>query len=1421
MHRNKKTIVPLRLLLLEDNTADADLLIAELRRAGVQAEVKVVGTRAGYVENLDPAFDAIISDFDLPQFNAKEALALLQARRLDIPFIVASGTMGEETAVELIKLGAADYLLKDRLGRLPQALLHAVDAAALRRERTVGEIALRVSEERMRSTIDSALDCIITIDQQSIILEFNPAAEQTFGYKREEVVGRDLNETIIPPHLREAHLRGMARLLQTGESRILGQHIEVTGMRADGSEFPLELAVSRLGTQDPPQFTAFLRDITEQKSGEEKLRRQEKQYRELFEENPSPMWVYDTKTLRILAANNAASVLYGYSREEFLEITLRDLRPTDAISKMAKAIGLDGGGPEQAGIWRHLRKDRSLLWAEVYSSAIVFERNPARMSIIIDVTARIEAEQKVRASEAGLAQAQRMAHFGSWEHGLTPDGERDQSTLRSSEEMYRIFGFERSFTHSHAAQFESALHPGDRARIQAVRAETFRTGEPYDIEHRIVRSDGIERMVHVRAELIRGNGNGKADRVLGTTQDVTERKTAEKALKAADEKYRTIFENASEGIFQTTPDGEIIVINPAAARILGFESAEEHLQKRPDVHQGYVDPQRRQQFKELIEKDGIVTGFESEVYRKDGSIICISENARLVRNAAGEAVCYEGTFEETTERRRVERELKLSESRLRAIIDNEPECVKTVSADGLLMEMNRAGLRMIEAESNAQVRGRPVCELIHPDDRVRFEELHRRASTGGTGHLQFRLLGLRGTERWVDTHSVGLPSGKDGPTSVLSVTRDITSQRRAEAATRESDQHLADIINSVEGIVWEAEQATGQVTFVSQKAEEILGYPTARWVSEPHFWQKHLHPEDREKTMARFADATAQGPPAELEYRMISAEGRTVWFKDRVTVVSLPDRSIKQRGIMLDVTHRKMANLEARAGEARIREQAKLLDLAHDAIMVRDMEDRIEFWNHGAEKLYGWTAAEVHLKEAAAFLRKTDPADAAAARAAVIENGKWTGECKHLCKDGGHVIVRSRWTLVRDDLGAPKSILIINTDITEQKRIEEQFLRAQRLESIGTLASGVAHDLNNILAPILMGAAVLRRTEMPAPDEMILSTIETCAQRGADIVKQVLTFARGTEGARLLLQPAHLINEMAKIAEGTFPKTITVRTEYLQSLWPIEGDPTQLHQILLNLSVNARDAMPAGGALTISARNFPVDEHYASMTPGAKAGPHVLFEVKDTGMGIPRQIIDQIFDPFFTTKELGRGTGLGLSTVIGIAKSHGGFVSVESEIGRGTTFKVYLPAMIDAPGGLKKSETAALPPAKGELLLIVDDEKLILQVAKELLEGHGYQVLTAEDAPEALAIFALRMDEIKLVLTDLAMPLMDGIALIRTLKKMKPDVCLIASTGQGSMEQGVHELVGLNVRACLTKPYNKEMLLTTLHDALNLETHKI
>jgi two-component system cell cycle sensor histidine kinase/response regulator CckA len=390
------------------------------------------------------------------------------------------------------------------------------------------------------------------------------------------------------------------------------------------------------------------------------------------------------------------------------------------------------------------------------------------------------------------------------------------------------------------------------------------------------------------------------------------------------------------------------------------------------------------------------------------------------------------------------------------------------------------------------------------------------------------------------------------------------------------------------------------------------------------------------------------------------------------------------------------------------------------------------------------------------------------------------------------------------------------TDLTEhralEQKLETQLLRAQRLESIGTLASGVAHDLNNTLVPILMAAPVLRDDLTKEERLKFLDIVESSAQRSAQIVRQVLSFARGADGDHLLLQPTYVLAEIAKIIKETFSTAIRARTSYPEDLWLIEGDPTQLHQVLLNLCVNARDAMPKGGHLSLIAENFAVDEHYVSITPGLKPGPHVLINVVDTGKGIPPHILDKIFDPFFTTKEPGQGTGLGLSTALGIVKNHGGAVSVYSGC-NGTTFRVLLPA---APGSRLRSEPEAeveAPTGRGETVLIVDDEAAICEVAKAVLSKSGYNVLTADAGPSALAIFAQHSKEIAIVLTDAEMPIMSGLMLARTLREMNSETKIILSTAREG-DYGKAELTNAGVQARLNKPYTRATLLRTVARAL-------
>ncbi len=426
-------------------------------------------------------------------------------------------------------------------------------------------------------------------------------------------------------------------------------------------------------------------------------------------------------------------------------------------------------------------------------------------------------------------------------------------------------------------------------------------------------------------------------------------------------------------------------------------------------------------------------------------------------------------------------------------------------------------------------------------------------------------------------------------------------------------------------------------------------------------------------------------------------------------------------------------------------------------------------------------------------------------------------EYRFLKNDGGIRYIESQGSVIRDSAGKITNVLVVSRDITEKKKLEQQFLRAQRMESIGTLAGGIAHDLNNVLAPIMLSMQILRRKYKEEPDFKLLETIEAAAQRGVGMVKQVLTFARGgVEGQHVSLQVNYLINEIEKIIKETFPRSIRIAIHLPKGLWPVLGDATQLHQVLMNLCVNARDAMPNGGTLTLEMENSRIDEQYARMHTEARAGNYVMLSVSDTGSGIPPEIKDKIFEPFFTTKEIGKGTGLGLSTVQGIIRQHGGFIKVYSETGRGTKFQIYLPAQeSDKAEGREEVKRRPLRHGKGELILIVDDEASIQEITKATLESCGYRTLSAGDGTEAVTIYVQHPTEVALVITDMMMPFMDGPATIQAIRKINPTVKIIATSGIGENEK-VMKLSGNGV-VFLQKPYTAETLLTTLANMLQGE----
>jgi PAS domain S-box-containing protein len=475
-------------------------------------------------------------------------------------------------------------------------------------------------------------------------------------------------------------------------------------------------------------------------------------------------------------------------------------------------------------------------------------------------------------------------------------------------------------------------------------------------------------------------------------------------------------------------------------------------------------------------------------------------------------------------------------------------------------------------------------------------------------------------------------------------------------------------------------------------------------------------------------------------------------------------------------------------------------------MIVTDLAGQITSWNMGAERLSGWTSEESVGRSLRDVLGFEGHSEIDMAGKALQGSDEWRGEFRLNSKLGKLYVLEISATLIRDDDGRPKAHLYIGTDVTAKKSLEEQFLRAQRLESIGMLASGIAHDLNNVLAPILLAAPMLRSRATNPADLRMIATLEKSAERGAGLVRQILGFAHGVGGTQQSLQVKHLVRDTASVVAETFPKSITLDDSVAADLWPVLANPTQIHQVLLNLCVNARDAMPGGGTLVLRAENCLLDGAAASAMKGASPGAWTVLHVQDSGTGIPADVLEHIWEPFYTTKGIGKGTGLGLSTVRGIVENHKGFIELRTEPGVGTTFRVYLPAAKDPSRGEKAGSVHPFEArGAGELILVVDDEAQIREVAAAILRRFGYKAIVAADGNEALAAFAARPGEICMLITDLSMPNMDGLSLAREVLKLKPETKVLAMSGlaSGDVHAGIQQYAG----ALLAKPFTADELL--------------
>ncbi len=647
---------------------------------------------------------------------------------------------------------------------------------------------------------------------------------------------------------------------------------------------------------------------------------------------------------------------------------------------------------------------------------------------------------------------------------------------------------------------------------------------------------------------------------------------------------------------------------------------------------------------------------------------------------------------------------------------------------------------------------------------------------------------------------------KDNPKRLITAIRRAlqeAEERHQRHAAEQALQRFAALLESTPDFVGMA-ALDGRFFYINHAGLGMLGRPVS---ADPGLLSlADCHPPETCRRLLRELIPAARREGSWVgESTLRGPEGRLVPVSQAIIVHPPEAGGVEYVStVMRDLT-------AIKAAQQHIREQAELIDKARDAIVVCALDGRVTSWNRGAERIFGWRADEAigRAQESLLGAASQDPAEAEAMASGEDE---WQGEVQTTDRLGRTLVVDRRVTVIRDDDGRARARLTIATDITRRKQIEEQFLRAQRLESLGMLAAGIAHDLNNVLAPILMGAPLLREHVTRAGDRRILENLEKSAERGAALVRQILGFAHGIGGDAERVHVKPIVRDLAAFIRQTFPRRVRFEEFQAAELWPVRGNPTHLHQVLLNLCVNARDAMPEGGRLRLAAENRLLDSAQAAAIEGAQPGPYLVLSVEDTGTGIPEAYRERIWDPFFTTKETGKGTGLGLSTVRGIVLGHKGFITVESEEGRGTAFRVFLPALTTAVDRAEPPLPHLSIPGRGELILVVDDEADVRDITMAILAHHGYRVIGAGDGAEAATLLAARRSEVRLVVTDLQMPHLDGAALAGVVHRLNPAIKVIAVSGMQSSRTLRSALEHASV--FLAKPFKADDLINAVERLL-------
>ena len=961
-------------------------------------------------------------------------------------------------------------------------------------------------------------------------------------------------------------------------------------------------------------------------------------------------------------------------------------------------------------------------------------------------------------------------------------------------------------------------HPDDRAALfDYVKPLLAGELESHRTEKRYLHADGHVVHALLNVSLARDE-EGAPVAFIAQVEDITQRKLAEERLARSQAQLAEAQRVAGLGSWEWDLETDVLTWSAELYRIFGV--APEAVEPTYQEYMELVQPDDRERLSRSIERardEHSPFSLDHRIIRPDGEVRVLHCRTEIGPRPDGGLANLHGTAQDVTDRRRTEDALREAEERFRRAFEDAPVAMAMIALDGRLLRVNRAACELAGYDAE-QLLTKTIGGLTHPEDVDKDIAQIRQVLAGErrSYRVEKRYIAAGGREVW-GLASLSLVRDQTGaPGYFIVQMQDITERKRAEEALTLSQARLSEAQQIARIGSWEWDLRTGEMT-LSDELHRIAGIDPEGFGGTYEATLARVHPEDRPRVDREIREAVVEGRPWSVEARSVHDSGDVRVMHSRGQVeVGDDGQPVRAFGTVQDVTERLRAEQALRESEQRLK---GVLENVPSVVFLRDLEGRYllvnrrweEYWGLTADEVVGRAPEELFPPELASLMRRNERR--------VLEARRPLTADEVLERDGEARTFLTTRFLLTDDTGEPYATACIATDITERvraqeerERMEERLHQAQRLESVGQLAGGIAHDFNNLLAVILNYADFVRDEVADGAAARDVEEIQRAAERAAALTKQLLLFSRRDLERPEVLRPNGVVRDVERLLKRTLGEHVELRTE-LATGWPVRVDRGQMEQVLVNLAVNARDAMPGGGTLTIGTEDVEITDAAARSQPELSPGRYVRLTVSDTGQGMSQEVADRAFEPFFTTKPHGRGTGLGLATVYGTVKAAGGHVEIESARGRGTVVRAHLPAVDSeaprAPGTTERGDHAGA----GETVLVVEDERGVREVARRILESRGYTVLVAQDGEEAVEIAGSGDHRIDVLLTDLIMPRMAGREVADRVRARHPRAAVVFMSGytddvlvsHGALEGAVN---------FLRKPFTAAGLVAAVQDAL-------